>query len=196
MSVEDLRLAKQAFGVRTDKELADVLGISIKGVDKYRARGIPQKLKDIIRKTTIENNNGGDALIPIPILSVQASAGAGIENFEPKIIGEVNVSPLLFKTQQSPKFLRLIEVVGDSMEPTLKDGDLVLIDTSKTGHGQDGVYVIALGGELLVKRIQFEPNGDIRIISDNKRYSEKLYMQDYQIPMQIVGIMIRAIVRA
>lgn len=44
---------------------------------------------------------------------------------------------MVFRTHQSPQHLRLIEVIGDSMSPTLKDGDFVLIDTSKMGGAQE-----------------------------------------------------------
>jgi phage repressor protein C with HTH and peptisase S24 domain len=64
----------------------------------------------------------------------------------------------------------LIKVSGDSMEPTLLNGDLVLVDRGRDYlDPQGGVYAIALDDVIMIKRVQ--PTGDrVRIISDNKMY--------------------------
>jgi phage repressor protein C with HTH and peptisase S24 domain len=68
--------------------------------------------------------------------------------------------------------MSLIKVSGDSMEPTLLSGDLVLVDHSRTTvTHQGGIYAIAIGNEIMIKRIQvlFPPN-KLRILSDNSHY--------------------------
>ncbi len=64
----------------------------------------------------------------------------------------------------------IIGVKGDSMSPTLKDDNLVMIDTGKRDLSYDGLLVIRDGGEaLLVKRIgRASKRGYVMIISDNK----------------------------
>lgn len=68
------------------------------------------------------------------------------------------------------KDMVLIKVSGDSMEPTLLNGDLVLVDRGRNYlEPQGGVYAIALDDVIMIKRVQ--PIGDrVRIISDNKMY--------------------------
>lgn len=196
---------KRLYKVSSLEDVAEKMGYSKKNATNWRKNrklSAHAQLKWLEAKngqatTTLvarDSDNNGNTL-SIPLLSAKASAGHGIENFEVEAIGEFSISPMLFRTHQSPHHLRFIEVVGDSMSPTLKDGDFVLIDTSKTGGAQDGIYVLILGCDLLVKRLQFELNGDIRILSDNPHYAEKLYTQESQIPLRIVGIVIRAIVR-
>ena len=65
--------------------------------------------------------------------------------------------------------LALITVAGDSMEPTLRDGDIVVVDHSARDVDRDGVYVFTLGNTTFVKRLQKLPQA-IKVMSDNKIY--------------------------
>jgi len=67
--------------------------------------------------------------------------------------------------------LMLLEVNGDSMAPTLREGDLVLVDLRETGARVDGVYVLREGQDLVVKRLQRRKLGAaLTIHSDNPAY--------------------------
>lgn len=67
--------------------------------------------------------------------------------------------------------LAIIEVSGDSMEPTLSDGDTVLIDMTQADPQHEGVYFIQLDEYGLIKRLQYNPQKRaIRLVSDNKNY--------------------------
>ena len=71
--------------------------------------------------------------------------------------------------RQHASNLRASYVRGDSMEPTLFDGDRIIFDD--LGYdGQDGIYAILYNGAGFVKRLQ-RGNGVLRIISDNKLYA-------------------------
>ncbi len=65
--------------------------------------------------------------------------------------------------------LALVTVAGDSMEPTLRDGDMVVIDCSARAIDRDGVYVFTHGDGTFIKRLQRMPNA-LRACSDNKLY--------------------------
>jgi phage repressor protein C with HTH and peptisase S24 domain len=58
------------------------------------------------------------------------------------------------------------------MEPTLSDGDEVLVDLGDAqSRLRDGIYVLRMDGALNVKRIAIEPKGRlISVISDNTAY--------------------------
>jgi len=72
-------------------------------------------------------------------------------------------------TSSSPGNLSIISVKGDSMEPTLLDDDIVLLDTSKTHLGFDGLFVLRFNDTLHVKRIGLSPKqGRVNVISDNR----------------------------
>lgn len=62
-----------------------------------------------------------------------------------------------------------LKVRGDSMKPTLEDGDRVMVDTTDTAFGQGGIFVLRdPDGEVLVKRLRKLPGGKIELVSDNR----------------------------
>lgn len=71
-----------------------------------------------------------------------------------------------------PTNMSLIRVSGDSMEPTLFSGDLILVDHGRNyidAHG--GIYAISMDHTIMIKRMQMiQTTGKVRIISDNGRY--------------------------
>ena len=56
------------------------------------------------------------------------------------------------------------------MEPRIQDGDLLLVDTTEQQFHSFGVYVLEVGGERLVKRVQRKVDGSLTLISDNTAY--------------------------
>jgi len=72
----------------------------------------------------------------------------------------------------SPQNMSLIRVAGDSMEPTLQSGDIVLIDHGRNyvdPHG--GIYAIVMDDQIVLKRLQvLYPARKIKLTSDNSRY--------------------------
>lgn len=72
-----------------------------------------------------------------------------------------------------PHNMSLIKISGDSMEPTLLAGDLVLVNHSRDYlDPQGGIYAIAINNSIMVKRIQPDLHArKVKIISDNRKYS-------------------------
>jgi phage repressor protein C with HTH and peptisase S24 domain len=69
-----------------------------------------------------------------------------------------------------PDDLILETAVGESMRPTIQDGDLLLVDTTDRTFSSFGVYVLEIAGERLVKRVQRKLDGTLVLISDNDTY--------------------------
>lgn len=111
--------------------------------------------------------------VAIPLYNgVRAAAGGGaiVEHETPD-------DALIFKEDwvrielgAKPQDLYLIRVAGDSMEPTLRSGDVILVDRRATRPDREGVYILRMNGTLLVKRLQALPGGVVRVISDNATY--------------------------
>ena len=75
----------------------------------------------------------------------------------------------------SPSQLRIMHVAGDSMAPTLVDGDTVLVDMTRRAPNPPGIFVLDDGMGLVAKRLEHIANSDppkVRVISDNKHYPE------------------------
>lgn len=68
----------------------------------------------------------------------------------------------------NPKRAHVLRVKGDSMEPTLSDGDVILVDTSDTDPAGGGMFVIGTIDGAQVKRLMRRTDGSLLIISDNR----------------------------
>ena len=109
--------------------------------------------------------------VPIPRFSVSASAGNGalVETEEATGAYAFNVK-WLSRRQLDPRSLAVISVRGDSMEPRLADGDLILVDRAQQDIADGTAFVLRLGSELLVKYVQRVAPSVISLISENRRY--------------------------
>ena len=126
--------------------------------------------------------------ITIPRWSAEASAGAGAEAEGESITGEYAFSQRwLTKRGLNPNALAVISVTGDSMEPDLYDGDLILIDHSETAIKDSKVYAIRFSDGLFVKRIQQKPNSRISLLSSNKFYDPIEIKYPAADSIQVVG---------
>ena len=78
------------------------------------------------------------------------------------------------RLKAAPSMLRVMAVQGDSMMPTLDEGDVILVDMNQRNATPPGVFVLHDGMGLVAKRLEHVPLSDpprVRIISDNPRYS-------------------------
>ena len=204
---------KLFFNVNSDRKVAERLKINYNTIKTWSNRKkIPlDTLLSLIQNETINidwlltgkgsmhtNDNSlqktdDSDTIEIDKLSLKASAGTGIENFEVEVEDKLSISKTFFKTPQNPQNLKIIQIIGDSMEPTLQDGSFIVIDISKKG-GIDGIYALLLQNEVLVKRLQFNLDKTINIISDNPTYKTQQYdPKETQIPLKILGMKILTI---
>ena len=78
------------------------------------------------------------------------------------------------RLKAAPSMLRVMAVQGDSMMPTLNEGDVILVDMNQRNPIPPGVFVLHDGMGLVAKRLEHVPMSDpprVRIISDNGRYT-------------------------
>lgn len=106
----------------------------------------------------------------IPQMAGALSAGGGLAP-EDQVEMRVAFRQDWISRKGSPQNMSLIKVKGDSMEPTLLPGDLVLVDHSKNAVVRGGIYAVALDHEIMIKRLQPLPAGKVLVISDNKQYT-------------------------
>ena len=119
-------------------------------------------------------------------LDLRASAGHGIQNFHTQET-LVTIDRSLFPRPVSPQNLRIVPVVGGSMEPTIPDASHIVIDITQNDR-IDGIYVIRLDDNIMVKRLQFNLDATVEIISDNPRYATQHYdPTQTQVNFEIIG---------
>lgn len=163
--IKDLEAGKIRLTLDIAQHLYDKTGASINYLLENKGEMFERE-SSVQRLQEMENNF---VLIP----QVKGEIGAG-GRLIPDDIVEMKVA---FKKDWIQKkgdsqHMSLIRVQGDSMEPTLVSGDLVLIDHSRNYvDSRGGIYAIAIEGEIAVKRIQvLLPSRRLKIISDNNRY--------------------------
>lgn len=121
----------------------------------------------------------------VPFLTQMVSAGPGAELLE----YEDSCGLICLPEAAVKGDLRALRVRGDSMEPTLRPGDIVVCD--QNGWQGDGVYVIRDQDSAYVKRVRRIREG-LEVISDNVAY------KPWQCPSEelvLVGRVVFCVVR-
>jgi len=110
-------------------------------------------------------------LVFAPMFDVQASAGLGSEVQAEDIEDyfAFNKSFLSRQLNVSGEQLVFVTISGDSMLPTLHDGDRVLVDMSQKGVNHEGLYLLQSEDGLMAKRLS-DKQGELSVISDNPEF--------------------------
>jgi phage repressor protein C with HTH and peptisase S24 domain len=188
MMQQDPRAALQRLIMENSDDyagLSKLVGRNAAYIQQFIKRGSPKKLPETERGILAryygveETLLGGPAkeltkssIHLIPKLAVGASAGAGAINDRETLAGQIGFDEKWLRKQGlDPARLSLIRVEGESMSPTLKDGDDIMVDNrAATAALRDGVHVIRLDDMLMVKRIAVGPHGRLSVLSDNPAY--------------------------
>lgn len=201
-----LKQAREAAGISQGK-LAEAVGMrqpSIQAIEKGEVRGTKHLLA-IARALNVDPDwletgraNAspaarhapaaasiveieGDAYARLPLYDIRAQAGRGSLAYDGEPIGWRVFDLNWIKTvSRAPiEQLKVVEVSGDSMEPTLYKGDHVLVDLGNRAIAQHGLFVLRLDESLMVKRVQkLFASGTVRIISDNPKYDAEEISED------------------
>ena len=125
----------------------------------------------------------------IPRYNVKVAAGHGyvVEDEKPRFTMAFRKYWIRFHLRTDPKSLSIVKVTGDSMEGILFDGDNVLVDHSRNQPG-NGLYVLRIGEELIVKRTQTLPGNHLLVSSANEAYQPfELNLADETSGVEIIG---------
>lgn len=144
--------------VKYAAKLAQILDIDIKEL-------LPEELKDV--------SLANPEIVQIDVLDVRACCGNGIENFTENVIGQqmMTLPALRELTESAPENIKIIKAIGESMMPTIHTDDIVWIDISVKTPTSDGLYILCVGSDLLIRRIQINPfDNTATVIADNNKY--------------------------
>lgn len=167
-------------------EIANALGVDVQWLKTGKGKA-PDFANFAENQTAYED----EATLRVEVLDIYASAGNGsfvmgdLTSYTQAVEFENAYFAQVFQ-RASAKGLSIINVEGDSMEPTIGNGDLLFVDTTKSAYQGDGVYVFSYGENLYVKRLQFA--GDVLlVISDNPLYKEWSITAENEHKFQIHG---------
>lgn len=140
---------------------------------------------------SVKENPAGSLVIPVSSAWGSMGIGAPQPDYE-AIVSGLTVSMDWVRGAlpriSHPSKLAVLTAFGQSMEPTLDDGDAVIVDRGVTEIREDGVFVIALDGELYIKRVQRRlPDRAIIIKSDNPHYEPMVVENGDRHKLEILG---------
>jgi phage repressor protein C with HTH and peptisase S24 domain len=147
------------------KIIADYLGVD------ESLLGAPQQTKLIGKGGKSKKND--PAIRLVPRFTLGASAGPGSLDDDDTASSYIGFEEKWLRTMSdNPALMSMIQVDGDSMTPTLNDGDDILVDRSDAGRAlREGVFVLRRDGTLLVKRLALSPaSKSISVKSDNPNF--------------------------
>lgn len=168
--------------------LSRLIGRNPAYIQQFIKRGSPRRLAESDRRILaryfgVEETvlgapeagpGAGAGLRPVPRLDVDAAAGAGAFDGDERDGGHIAFDPAWLRrvARGAPEQLSIIRVAGDSMAPTLVDGDDILVDRGDgAARLRDGIYVLRIEGALVVKRLAPNPAArTLSIRSDNPAY--------------------------
>ncbi len=134
---------------------------------------------------------GGAGYAPVPVVDIAASAGPGrtaLDSEPTSYMGfQINwLRGLVGDTEKTA----ILKLRGDSMEPDFKSGDDIMVDLGDAADRvRDGVYVLRLNDQLLVKRLRMLGAEEAQLVSANPSYDPvtvNLATDDFRVVGRVV----------
>lgn len=195
------RLAKEISGLTTAADQVTEFGSSASAADLVRQMLAKQgkSLSEEARRRLLaaaESEDGGGAIeidyyrpgvvgdeVWIAHYDVRAAMGGGqIPHDYPEMLQDVRVSPQHLR-EMGVEFkehfhLKMVTGWGQSMAPTIKHRDPLLVDISIREFTGDGIYMFSWEGHLYIKRLQWLGDEQINMLSDNPRHPPQTIRAD------------------
>jgi phage repressor protein C with HTH and peptisase S24 domain len=182
--------------------LSRMLGRNSSYLQQFISKGSPRKLEEDDRRRLAQFFGVGEAdlgapedlsydsrgdWVEVPRLPLEASAGPGAVGAAEIPFDAFRFSRRWLREQGlEPALLSSIRVMGDSMDPLLRDGDEILVDRTPRPF-REGVHVVRLGEALHVKLLQAVPPAGLRLISKNAAYEPvEVAMSDVDVVGRVV----------
>ena len=178
----------------SQKDLASQLFVNQQAVGKWeRGEATPNpetvlKIAKILGITT--DQLLGDTATPastggtwVPVLG-DVAAGIPIEAVE-NIVDYEEIDSSMASTGE---FFGL-RIKGSSMEPRIRDGDVVIVRRQEDAETSDTAVILVNGDSATVKRIKKDPDGSLWLLPNNPAYDPQHYSpaEIATLPVRIIG---------
>ena len=201
------------YGLDTQQQLADFAGVSkglvgqwfngstglgakpLSAFDKktrfsinWLTEGTGDKYKTHVLPAITESES--EDRIRFPRLNAEATCGAGtINDHYIEVVDYVTVAAAWAREKLGGNLnkIQVITARGDSMEPTIEDGDVMFVDTAIEAFEGDGLYLLWYIDGLKAKRLQSTVGGGLMIISDNSSYRTETVRGEDLNAVHIIG---------
>ena len=174
----------------SQEALGALVGVKKAAINKYETGRVVN-----IKRSTLQKLADALGVLPADLLddaerrptpTYDAAAGSGLIG-DGTPTGEANI---YVDDDQV-----LVTVRGRSMEPTLIDGDLVVVEATNVVDDQQIALVKINGDEATLKRVRIQPDG-ITLVGDNvAEYAPRFYTKEEvnDLPVTIEGVVIRLV---
>ena len=189
--MNNLKAARKAKGL-TQTEVANAIGLTQNGYSYWENGKAKIDREQIIKlaalfevsvdyllgNTETPSSNG----IRIPVLG-EVAAGIPIE----AITDIVDYEEIDAAMARSGEFFGL-RIKGDSMEPRMREGDVVIVRKQDSAETGDTVVVLVNGNSATVKKIKYGPDG-ITLLPTNPAHDPFFYSaaEVEQLPVRVIG---------
>ena len=104
----------------------------------------------------------------VGVSELASAAGDGADVYDERITGRIKfLRSWLARHGLAARHCRIIQVSGESMEPTLVDGGSILVNHASRRRHVGHIYVVRTGDGLIVKRAVRDEAGAWQLVSDN-----------------------------
>jgi phage repressor protein C with HTH and peptisase S24 domain len=194
--------AVKAAGIVSQTELAVLLGVHRSAITQAKKKDTVPKawVLAVSRKTGLDPDwleFGRAARLRevaaedseyagVPKVRARLSAGGGSFETGGDVESYYPFRRDWLRRKGNPANMVLMDVVGNSMEPEIRHGDMVLIDQGQTGVVAYGVYAVGVEDTVLVKRVEKRP-GTLVLLSDNRDYAPIILAGDQLDSLRVIG---------
>ncbi len=177
----------------TQKEVCDEFGLA-------SATGAKRHLQALERKGYITRDSRARS---ITILEDEAEINKSVEQLQATslpLLGKTAAGCPLYSEEHAEDHIPiptswlvpgkehfLLTVQGSSMEPTISDGDLIVVCNEQNARNND-IIVAVIEDELTTKRF-FKSNNRISLLSDNPDYPDIIITQEIRIAGTVIGLL-------
>jgi transcriptional regulator with XRE-family HTH domain len=200
------RLAQEISGLTTASDYTEASGNVTSAAEMVRqmlakqGKGLPDHARRRLLAVAEETDNGkadtgnvitGDFSRPglvgdevwIAHYDIRAAMGGGqIAHDYPEMFQDVRVSPKHLRELgvdfEEHYHLKMVTGWGQSMEPTIKHRDPLIVDVSIREFAGDGIYLFSWDDHIYIKRLQVADEDHFEMISDNTRHKDRMIRRD------------------
>lgn len=110
-------------------------------------------------------------LVMVPLVAARLAAGRGSLETEGEVLSYFSFRQDWLCRKGNPEKMVLMKVCGDSMEPDIRHGDMVLVDQSKSQIYGHAIYAMGINEEIYIKQVETLPGGRLVLRSRNPEYT-------------------------
>ena len=185
-TIGDIETGRRNGSKKSLEKIAIALNWGNKEKTEWFSYLLPKEIRENIKANEVIEKQKID-IVQVPVYG-KVSAGNG-----ELLIDDAQILRYIPMAKGTvPKGSFFLEINGDSMEPTLHDGETALVNPNDIDYIENKIYVSVLHDEGYIKRIVIDENA-IMLISDNPKYRPIFVREEEKDYFRIIGRVIKVV---